>query len=75
MASPASAYPAPPGYQNGADYPVAGGWAGWPEGQTAAQRPDPGYPGQTGPPAADHPSSPGYAPAGQFDPAQQTYWE
>ena len=30
---------------------------------------------QTGPLAADHPSSPGYAPPDRFDPSQQGYWQ
>ena len=48
------------------------------EAGRAATRPpacDPAGPGQAGPFATDHPSSPGYAPAGQFDPSQQSYWE
>jgi hypothetical protein len=81
---PTGAYPAAPGYQNGqngqngAAYPAAGPQPSWPEGQAAAQGPGLGYPagpGQTSPLAAEHPSSPGYAPAGQFDPSQQSYWE
>ena len=75
---PAGAYPAPPGYQYGAEYPAAGAQPSWPEGQAAAQRPGPGYPGgpgQTGSFPVDQPSSPGYAPHGQFDPSQQSYWE
>ena len=57
---------------------MTGAQPSWPEGQSASQRPGPGYPadlGQAGPAAADHPSTPGYAPAGQFDPSQQSYWE
>ena len=74
----AGGYPAAPGYPNGADYQADGAQPSWPEGQAAAQRPGPGYPagsGQTGPFTADHSSTPGYAPAGQFDPSQQSYWE
>ena len=75
---PTGGYQVAPGRGSGADYSIRGNQPSWHEGQAAAPRPGPGYPadhGQTGPSVADQPATPGYAPAGQFDPSQQAYWE